>query len=193
MIVTQKYKPIEIGDRIGRLIVIEIENEKRKYKKYHLCKCDCGNIVTVSDHSLKTKKTKSCGCLHLELIKNHTKHGECRSPQEGGQSRLYSIYRKILYRCYNVKSKCYNSYGGRGIIMCDEWKQSFPRFKEWALTHGYKESIKNLTVDRIDNNGIYEPSNCQFLTNSENVKKQWAELRASGRRNYVKEVSNAVS
>ena len=100
-------------------------------------------------------------------------HGACKNKAQTG---LYRTYRKMLARCYNKKQHCYNNYGGRGITVCEEWKKGFLYFKEWAYDKGnYNESISHLTIDRIDNDGNYEPSNCQFLTNSENVKKAWRE------------------
>lgn len=83
-------------------------------------------------------------------------------------NRLYNIYANIKYRCYTKTCRAYSRYGGRGITMCNEWLQSYDNFKNWALQNGYKQ---NLCIDRIDNDGNYEPSNCQWITISENTAR----------------------
>lgn len=103
-------------------------------------------------------------------------------------TRLYKIWSNMKQRCYNAKSSQYNSYGGRGITICDEWKNDFQAFAEWALTHGYQdppigEDIKRgdtLTIDRIDDDKGYSPENCQWITLSENIMKKRAFSSYSG-------------
>lgn len=97
-------------------------------------------------------------------------------------TRLYKIWSNMKQRCYNAKSRQYNSYGGRGITICDEWKNDFQAFAEWALTHGYQdppigEDIKRgdtLTIDRIDDDKGYTPENCQWISLSKNIMKKRA-------------------
>ena len=91
--------------------------------------------------------------------------------------RLYHLWKSIRYRCYSITSRDYPRYGGRGIIMCDAWKNDFKSFHDWALNNGYKEEknekgINILTIDRIDVNGNYEPSNCRFVTNDVQAKNK---------------------
>lgn len=163
-----KFKDLT-GKTFGRLHVMErdIEYEKEylkthKYKcTFWKCKCECGNIKTIYANSLINNKTTSCGCYRKEqrLISN-IKHGL-------SHSRIKRIYYNMYERCYNKKNPRYNDYGGRGIKICDEWidkENGLINFYEWAINNGYKD---DLTIDRIDVNGNYEPNNCRWLTNLE--------------------------
>lgn len=103
------------------------------------------------------KICKSCGCMRNKLVgEASTKHGDCKN---GTISRLYEIWRCAKQRCYNKNDNSYKNYGSRGIKVCSEWKNDFVKFKDWALKNGYKD---NLTIDRINNDGNYEPGNCKF-------------------------------
>lgn len=150
------------GQKFGRLTVLEFAY--RKGKHYHwLCKCDCGNTVIIRKDSLTKKNfTQSCGCLAIEKSKQRfTQHGLYGT-------RLFYIYNNMKQRCSNPNDEMYIHYGSRGITICQEWN-NFKSFSNWAMNNGYQD---NLTIDRIDVNGNYEPSNCRWVTNKEQQRNK---------------------
>lgn len=155
------------GKHFGRLTVISEAYSDGKHL-YWKCRCDCGHELVVCGDSLKQGRTKSCGCLNSEMVKGRVlKHGYT-------YHRLYRIWRNMLYRCRNENCPEYPRYGGRGITVCDGWVKDFQLFYNWSMRSGYAD---NLTIDRIDNDGNYEPTNCQWLTRSENIRKSWQDRK----------------
>lgn len=153
-----------IGNRYGKLTVISYDTNR-----YYLCSCDCGNTKSIRRDKLLNGMTKSCGCIKTG---RKNLHGD-------SHTRLYGIYSHIKDRCYNKNHIHYKNYGGRGIIMCNEWKKDYLIFKKWALENGYSDS---LSIDRIDVNGNYEPANCRWATVEEqsNNKRTSCYLQYNG-------------
>lgn len=128
------------------------------------CVCKhCGKHFNATGRNIREEKVKSCGCYTFYL------KGEAHRTHGMFGSRLYLSWAHMISRCYNKNVKHYHNYGGRGISVCDEWRESFEKFSRWALDNGYEE---NLTIDRIDNNGNYEPSNCRWVTHKDQVRNR---------------------
>ena len=175
---------VEVGQKYGKLLVVEDlgyfktpNNENRRFFK---CVCDCGTVVKVNGHLLTNGHKKSCGCLKGEIQRARSIIHNINNP------KLLYVWRTMKQRCLVPTCKDYRLYGGRGIRICDEWLNDFFSFNSWAEKNGYKEG---LMLDRIDNDGNYEPKNCRWATSVEqaNNKRTNVFITLNGETNTLRE------
>ena len=158
-----KYEA-KAGEKYGRLTLIK-ETVCTPKKHMWLCKCDCGKLVEVSIYQMKSGVCKSCGCLHDEVA---TQRCYDMAKHNMALTRIYKLWGGMLGRCNNPNNKDFPKYGGRGIKVCDEWRD-FVNFNNWANENGYSDE---LSIDRIDVNGNYEPNNCRWVTLAEQARNK---------------------
>lgn len=176
-IVPEQQQKLKRGEKWHRLTVIGEPFYARQHgersRQFAVFECDCGIVVCVFLRDLFRGRTKSCGCLSKELasarLARFNASGKNKGKYRHGSSytRLYYTWEAMKARCCNPKHQKYRWYGGKGIRVCDEWL-TFEGFRDWALANGYAD---NLTIDRKESDGNYEPANCQWLTKSENSRK----------------------
>jgi len=147
------------GEKYGKLAIIE-RTDSRGDGGYWKCLCDCGKTVeSARTRDLRSGNTTSCGCTRGVKLRTH---GLRAHP-------LYQVWKGVKGRVNNPKNKCYNIYGGRGITICNEWLNNFKSFYDWCLENGYE---KGLQLDRIDNDGNYNPTNCRIVEPKVNVRNR---------------------
>lgn len=139
------------------------EHKKQGHNELWLCRCVCGKERFIPQSSLKNGRSKSCGCQRH----NRRIHGLA-------DTRLYNIWRTMKDRCYLLTCKEYPRYGARGISVCPEWKDNFLSFYFWSINEGYDETAERgkFTLDRIDNDGNYEPSNCRWIDEKQQARNR---------------------
>ena len=156
------------NQRYGNLVVLEYAGRNISGRPLWKCQCDCGNIHYSSTIDLRSGDTVSCGCHKAKALSKATrKHGF-------SDELLYKRWKSMRKRCQNVNNPMYRYYGGKGITVCDEWNNDYTKFREWCYANGYNKDIKGyeLTLDRIDTNGNYEPSNCRWVNMTTQVRNR---------------------
>lgn len=147
---------VNAGDRFGRWSVIQEVEMVGRYVRRFRCKCDCGTETIVRMSKLRYGESQSCGCLAREMC---TTHGL-------SSDRIYYVWFDMMRRCYNSSCRAYSDYGGRGISVCKQW-HDVCTFYKWAMCSGYKD---DLTIEHVDNDGDYSPSNCIWIPQSQQQK-----------------------
>lgn len=183
-----------IGKKFGRLTVLaqDMERSKEACDTFYICRCDCGNIKSIRGFYIRHGKTTSCGCFRKEKLVKMSK--ETNSTHGKSKTRLYKIWSSMLGRCRNKNHPAYKNYGGRGIHVCAEWHEFLP-FEKWAFDNGYDPSAKRgeCTIDRIDTNGDYEPSNCRWtdIASQERNRRNVRKIRCTNGKIYESQTQAA--
>ena len=171
-----------LGERFGMLEVIGTSepylHKNGRRETVSVVKCDCGTVKSARNCSLTSGLTTSCGCQSRRMLIERNKK---KSTTGMSHSRIYTVFRGMHARCENRKHVGFRNYGGKGISVCPEWR-TFEAFYTWATSNGYDDS---LTIDRINPNGNYEPSNCRFVTMAENTRNRPCVRRFLFRGSYL--------
>lgn len=169
------------GQKFGRLTVLQ-RTGSINGRSFFLCQCECGKYINCRSDGLISGRTSSCGCYHKEVV-GRINRGKPTATLTHGKSytRLYKVYSDMKCRCFNPHSHNYKYYGERGITICEEWLEDYMNFEKWAMENGYDENAKygECTIDRINVNGNYEPSNCRWVSMAVQAKNKRPKQRSA--------------
>ena len=176
-----------IGKKFNKLTVLEIDHRDKYGTAFAKCKCDCGNVCIATISGLRKGNNKSCGCMLKQVRRDIAKNRKDQTVHGGAHTRLYRIWHGMRVRCHAKGKRDGKHYADRGITICREWDESFEVFRDWALANGCRD---DLSIDRIDVNGNYEPNNCRWATSVEQGRNRRNTLYVeyNGKRVTLKEV-----
>lgn len=157
------------GDKFGRLTAVKLSEKRSGRKTFWDCVCECGSTKTVRTDSLKDGSVRSCGCLKKEQDEINFKDTKFKPTHGETKTHIYQTWLSMKQRCNDKNTNSYKYYGGRGITVCEEWENDYQSFKEWAFNNGYDET---LSIERLNVNGNYEPSNCAWITMEEQARNK---------------------
>ena len=160
---SKEYLDSLIGKKFNMLTIVSHKKKGKYNVNYFVCKCDCGNTTEIRISHLFHDNQISCGCIKTKY--ENSQIGEA----------IYDTWNRMMHRCYDIKHHKYPRYGARGIKLCEEWKNNYDTFYNWAINNGFQ---LGLSIDRINNDGNYEPSNCRWAT-----RKQ--QMRNTSRNRYI--------
>lgn len=152
---TKQYLDSLIHKRFNMLTIVSYKKKGKYNVNYFVCKCDCGNTTEIRANHILNDNQISCGCIKRKY--KDSKIGTV----------IYDTWNRMMHRCYNINNQKYPRYGARGITICDEWKNSYDEFYKWSINNGFQ---LGLSIDRINNDGNYEPSNCRWTTRKQQMR-----------------------
>lgn len=151
---TKEYLNSLIGKKFNMLTIISHKKKGKYNVNYFVCKCDCGNTTEIRVSHIFHDNQKSCGCISRKY--ENSVVGDA----------IYDTWNRMMHRCYDINHHKYPRYGARGVIICNEWKNNYDNFYNWAINNGFE---LGLSIDRINNDGNYEPSNCRWATRKQQM------------------------
>lgn len=161
-------RPLPVGMRIGQLTVVGWKFHKDfPDLLVHVLRCDCGKVVELTCHGMEIRQGAISDCISVQFPLFKCRTGFLTHGDSG--TKLYRRWVNMIRRCDNPRVRAYHRYGGRGIRVCEEWRNDYHAFKVWSVQHGFRDGLE---IDRINNDGNYEPSNCRYVTKQENLKNR---------------------
>lgn len=166
------------GKKFNKLTALSFSHKNKNRKTYWDFICDCGTVKTLRSDNVKSGSIQSCGCVkkNQDIINLKTYKALSKTiKHDKTYNLLVSRWFSMKARCYDPHNQAYKNYGGRGIKICDEWLYNFENYYYWCINNGFKQELE---LDRTNNDGNYEPSNCRFVTRKENVNNRRCSKKA---------------